>query len=192
MNARHHIAIDGWFDWELTYQRWARMVPLGGVIVEVGCFKGKSLTFLVEELQQLGRSDVYVHAVDNWAGVKDVTGLALATEFLHNLGATQYPIWVHSEASVRAAQIFETGKVDFVWIDGSHEEADVYADLCAWWPTVKYGGEMGGHDYSSHGGVQQAVDRWCRERNMVPEILHSCCTDGGPSTDSWLLVKGVS
>ena len=37
--------------------------------------------------------------------------------------------------------------MDFVFIDASHEADMVYLDCEAWWPKVKVGGVLAGHDY---------------------------------------------
>ena len=36
----------------------------------------------------------------------------------------------------------------FVYIDGAHDQASVKANLEAWWPLVRPGGIMAGHDFS--------------------------------------------
>jgi hypothetical protein len=34
-----------------------------------------------------------------------------------------------------------------VYIDGLHDYGSVKQDIAAWWPKVKVGGFIGGHDY---------------------------------------------
>jgi glycosyltransferase involved in cell wall biosynthesis len=54
------------------------------------------------------------------------------------------------------------GLLDFVYIDARHSYADVWEDLCIWFPKVRDGGIIGGHDYGhpNYPGVKQAVDRF--------------------------------
>ncbi len=60
---------------------------------------------------------------------------------------------------------------DFVYIDGSHVEADVSADLVAWWEVLSPGGMLAGHDFDdSHPGVKAAVTRFARERQIVVRL----------------------
>ncbi len=68
-------------------------------------------------------------------------------------------------ASVVAAQSVEpTHQMSFVYIDGAHDHDNVAVDLRAWWPRVKPGGLLAGHDYcDSHPGVVEAVDAFARE-----------------------------
>lgn len=50
-------------------------------------------------------------------------------------------------------------EVDFVWIDGDHSEEQVKRDIVNYWPLVKIGGMIGGHDYTAGNlGVKNAVD----------------------------------
>jgi len=186
---RHvHNQIEGWFDWEDTYCRWARDTPWNGKIVEVGAYKGKSLSFLLVELANLDRHDVHVHSVDNWAGVGVETGLDLEMAFLKNIEELPYQPTIHRADSQVAAMEFPLASVDRVWLDGDHTYDGVYSDLEVWWPRVNVGGEMGGHDLTSFPEVARALKTWCLERRLSYQSLPTCRTSG-PMTSSWLVVK---
>lgn len=65
--------------------------------------------------------------------------------------------------SVAAAKILwrYTLPNDFVFVDGRHWKEAVYEDLCIYWPLVKSGGLLCGHDYSAKfPGVVAAVDEF--------------------------------
>jgi hypothetical protein len=49
--------------------------------------------------------------------------------------------------SVEAAKQFEDGYFDFVYIDADHSYKGVTEDLEAWYPKVRKGGMIAGHDY---------------------------------------------
>jgi hypothetical protein len=51
------------------------------------------------------------------------------------------------DLSVEAAKQFEDGYFDFVYIDANHTYESVIADLEAWYPKVRKGGMIAGHDY---------------------------------------------
>ena len=57
--------------------------------------------------------------------------------------------------SVRASNDFDDESIDYVYIDAQHEGKNVIKDLHAWWPKVKKGGYIAGHDYGD--GVEDAV-----------------------------------
>jgi hypothetical protein len=57
-------------------------------------------------------------------------------------------------------------EVDFVFIDGNHDEDFVYNDLQLYEPRLKEGGIMSGHDYNRpKPGVRNAVNRYVEENN---------------------------
>lgn len=50
------------------------------------------------------------------------------------------------------------GQRDFVWIDGDHHYEQVKRDILNYWPLVRIGGVIGGHDYCKDAGdVSRAV-----------------------------------
>lgn len=50
--------------------------------------------------------------------------------------------------SVNASKQFEDEYFDYVYIDADHSEQAVWEDISAWWPKVRSGGIIAGHDYS--------------------------------------------
>lgn len=50
--------------------------------------------------------------------------------------------------STEAAATFEDGSIDFVYIDGLHDFENVTQDVRAWYPKVRPGGVIAGHDYN--------------------------------------------
>lgn len=46
---------------------------------------------------------------------------------------------------------------DAVWIDADHRRKPVYEDCTAWWPLVRKGGILCGHDLGSWVGVAEGV-----------------------------------
>lgn len=55
-------------------------------------------------------------------------------------------------------------EIDFVYIDAEHSYNGVYTDICTWFPKIRIGGLIAGHDYghSNFPGVKQAVDEFFR------------------------------
>ncbi len=88
-------------------------------------------------------------------------GGSILPTFKKNTRALAQFINVVEMASVEAAKLYDDNSLDFVYIDASHDEPSVAADLRAWFPKVKRGGWIGGDDLtSSHPGVQLAVDKF--------------------------------
>lgn len=65
--------------------------------------------------------------------------------------------------------------LDFVYIDGNHEYEFVKQDIEAYYPKVRNGGVVGGHDIqngfcSEHDGVLQAFVEFVNKKNLKPHI----------------------
>lgn len=80
--------------------------------------------------------------------------------------------------SVEAAQEFEDGFLDFVYIDANHDYSHVTEDLTEWCPKVRSGGIISGHDYVQRRGrftkdmqVVEALRDFMTKRNISPLIL---------------------
>lgn len=62
--------------------------------------------------------------------------------------------------------------LDFAYIDANHDAIHVIEDLNNWWPKVRHGGIMGGHDYCTKKDdgwfceVDTAVRDWCKQMNI--------------------------
>lgn len=71
--------------------------------------------------------------------------------------------------SLDAATCFADGTLDFVYIDGLHTYQAVYDDATAWYPKLKPGGLMAGHDYAEgpRWEVKPAMDRFAKERGLT-------------------------
>jgi hypothetical protein len=87
--------------------------------------------------------------------------------------------------SVDAAKMFKDAQLDFVYIDGNHDYGHVMEDLDAWWPKVKLGGLVGGHDCYDNDrdgaccAVWSALKRWTTEHNVVFSVT--------PCTSFWMI-----
>ena len=62
-------------------------------------------------------------------------------------------------------------RADLIYLDGSHEEEDVYQDIVAWWDLVSRGGVLVGDDWSWD-GVRMAVSRFASENGLTITHRH--------------------
>ena len=76
--------------------------------------------------------------------------------------------------SEEASKHFENESLDFVFIDGLHDYESVKNDISYWYPKVKVGGIISGHDYCAGWGVMPAVDEWCTSNNYKIEVDGVC------------------
>jgi len=72
--------------------------------------------------------------------------------------------------SLEAAEKYEDEFFDFIYIDANHGYEFCKEDLNAWYPKVKSGGYISGHDYIKHldYGVIEAVEEF-KQKNNIPE-----------------------
>lgn len=76
--------------------------------------------------------------------------------------------------SLEAADSVRDGWLDFVYIDGNHQEPFISQDLAAWAPKVRSGGIVAGHDYHAAPKkpflqqVKPAVDAFTKAREIAP------------------------
>jgi len=96
-----------------------------------------------------------------------------------------YPM-TSADAVRSAAHALST--VDVVFLDGAHDFHSVLGDLEVWWPRLRVGGFMAGHDFSmADPGVMQAIWRFFHRP------LHADYTEVFLDTDyTWWVQKLVA
>ena len=159
------------------------------LIVEIGSWKGDSAVYWASLLKQNG-IDGAVICVDTWlGGLEHISGWARGTawdmskfvkhghpvglyhQFLANVmheGLADYIVPLANTSAIGARWLAAKGLApQLVYVDGSHEEEDVYDDLVAYWGLMPVGGIMCGDDWSlDWPGVIAAVTRFARERQV--------------------------
>lgn len=165
-------------------RRWEVLAGLAQSIsaktfVEVGCREGRTTGFMLANLP-----DLEVIAIDPWAPVanadedyKDWNFGQIECDFWANVGAHGDRCHMKRMTSLDAARaatppppLFR--EYDMVFIDAGHDYENALADIKAWWPLVRAGGILCGHDYQHHfPGVMRAVAK------AFPLIRVAVCPD---------------
>ncbi len=140
----------------------------------MGCWKGLSTSFIGPACRDNGTA---LWCVDSWKGSSDVWGpdyaARLAKEdvraaFERNMAELEVPVSILPLPSVQAAARFAHCSCDLVFLDASHDEASVLADLEAWYPKVRPGGLLAGHDFDpAIPGVSRALLRFTAIRGLT-------------------------
>lgn len=128
--------------------------------VEVGCREGRTTGFLLENLP-----DLNIIAIDPWAPIanadedyKDWDFAKIEREFWENVGEHLRRVVMHRAMSLDAVEHFTRNSLDIVFIDAAHDYDNCLRDIAAWWPLVRDGGYLCGHDYQhKFPGVMRAV-----------------------------------
>lgn len=155
--------VPGWCDYAAFYERMVGLFPDDSHFVEVGSWQGQSAIVMARLIQRSGKR-IRFTCVDHFRGSPkmdmDQTEVPpdLRERFEDNLRRHGVLDRVNllPLPSLEAAKLFPDDSLDFVFIDASHEEADVRADIEAWQPKVRMGGVLAGHDLN-WGGVMRAV-----------------------------------
>ena len=81
--------------------------------------------------------------------------------FLSNIKPVKHVINPIKMISWEAADLYKDESLDFVFIDAAHDYESVKKDINAWYPKIKKGGVIAGHDYfTSPSNVKRAVDEF--------------------------------
>lgn len=161
---------EDWFTYPNLYTRFVRMLREGQRIVEVGSWKGKSTAYLAVEIVNSGKKILF-DAVDTWKGSSEhindpyVRTDKLYALFQANISPVSHVVNPVREESTAAAKLYEDESIDIVFIDASHEYDHIKNDIAAWYPKVKSGGIISGHDYG-WAGVKRAVHEAFGQQNV--------------------------
>jgi hypothetical protein len=150
-----------------------------------GCEVGTQDGNFAEEIKKTYQGFMYV--VDFW---QDENWFQAVNERLRDGFA---PLRM---SSAEASNFVEDGSLDFVYIDAGHDYANIKQDLDKWYPKVRSGGIVSGHDYrdgtNKNGevfGVKQAVDELVAKLNIKLETTTDDVWTDGEYYNSWYFVK---
>jgi hypothetical protein len=147
---------------------------------EIGVADGRYSLTLCQEIPGL-----QLLCVDPWAKypgnprggpqTQHDANYALAQQRLHGFDVEFIRNYSHE-----AVKALPEGALDFVYIDGNHQENHVSLDLSAWSRRVRSGGIVSGHDFYHFGtaGVVQAVTEYVTGHDITDWHL---CDEREPS-----------
>ena len=165
-------------------------------IIEVGSWKGASAITMADALESEG-IDGRILCVDTWLGALEFwsdqsdSERFLALECKHGFPSVYYRFLAnvchrgHQQrivpfplpSSAAALWLMRTDlRADLIYIDGSHEEEDVYQDLLDYHGLLSPGGKIFGDDWG-WSGVRAAVEKFATENRLPIRHLH----------DKWIL-----
>ncbi|MCX6239070.1 MAG: class I SAM-dependent methyltransferase [Bacteroidia bacterium] len=172
--------IDGYFDFQEIYKEMVNKNNHNSLFVEVRSWYGCSTAFMAVEIIN-SKKNMKIYAVDTWEGA----GGLLSDEnlakhgnifefFKSNLSSVIEYINPMKMTSIEAAKKFENSSLDFVFIDANHDYDFIKEDIEVWYPKVRSGGYIGGHDYSTtYPGVIRAVDEFFTNKENLDIIRTS-------------------
>lgn len=149
----------------------AKLVPSGGIVIELGVAAGK----FAAEMLETNPSIIY-HGIDRWSDHHDTDEMECA----------QARLWPWRERATLIRSTFakhlpwvEDASADLIYVDGyAHTGQEGGQTLRDWWPKLKPGGIFAGHDYdpTHYPQTVAAVDDFARdmalEIRIIEEIPH--------------------
>jgi Methyltransferase domain len=171
--------VEGWFTFPVIYSLQVAKAKDKAHFVEVGSWKGKSTAYMAVEIIN-SKKDIQFDCVDTWEGSdepahhidKDVIDNTLYETFIKNMKPAEGYYKPVRMDSVSASRLYEDESLDFVFIDAAHDYESVKADIKAWYPKVKIGGTIAGHDYNWQ-SVKKAVDECLGDKVKPRETEYS-------------------
>ncbi|MBN2008126.1 methyltransferase domain-containing protein [candidate division KSB1 bacterium] len=129
----------------------------GMVVVELGTFTGRSALTMLPTIKKMGG---HLFCVDWFRGLpeEDVTINASYKEdyiidiFLENIRENSFNDVVTTIVSTtaEAALLGAVGFADFIFVDADHRYSGIRQDILNWYPKLKEGGIICGHDFEKH------------------------------------------
>ena len=176
----------------------AQAPPELDLIIEVGTWKGGSAITMANALGEHGKEaqilciDTWLGALEFWQNHSDPDRYqslqlkhgypSVYYQFLANVchAGHQKRVIPLPQTSATAALFLRTHGIQshLIYIDGSHEEEDVYQDLLDYWPILAPKGTIFGDDYTWD-GVRLAVTRFAKEHNLTIAF----------EADKWVMTK---
>ncbi len=125
---------------------------------EIGVYKGRNA---LEMLENLDIKKIYL--IDNWS--RKYGGEEKCKRLLED--HLDKIVWLRGRSEIVYTHIGD-GELDFAYVDGGHKVLQVTKDLEVYWPKVKEGGLMCGHDYQRNRklGVRTAVDKFFKNKKL--------------------------
>lgn len=161
--------------------------------VEVGVARGDNAEMLCREIPGL-----VLWCVDPWCEYRGNNRGGSQRKHDNNYNQTvtrlkPYNVMIIKDTSLNAVGLFKDESLDFVYIDGNHDYKFVLEDIQAWYPKVKKGGIVSGHDYYQFkdSGIIEAVTEFLKDH---PELeLNLTDNNHDPDYDerhpSWWFIK---
>lgn len=146
------------FSFQVKRFRPFRFLNLHGVGAEIGVYRGDFSVILLDmwQVQRLYLIDPYEYFGEEQKLSQNDLDRAKAKSARRTRKYGYKARWLRFESHWAAPLVQEP--LDFCYIDGDHDYAAVKQDIADYWPKLKKGGILGGHDFHyTWPGVIRAV-----------------------------------
>lgn len=187
MKKHFYQGIRGAFTFPKTYKEQIEQATDGAHFVEIGVYLGKSASFMAVEIANSGKN-IKFDCVDTWSclpqSVKELNlKNTIYKQFIKNMKPVEGYYNAIQLKSKEAALLYEDNSLDFVFIDAHHSFDEVTQDINCWYPKVKIGGTLAGHDYYPNSRLQEEVKQAVHTRFTDEELMID------PVSFTWSVIK---
>jgi len=160
-----------------------------GLCAEIGVSSGRNASAM------LNQSDISLILVDDYVtNVEFADAEERAKKTLESFG---HRIFFIKKPSIDAVKEVRDESLDYVYIDGGHDYADVKSDIEAWYPKLIDKGMLAGHDFWKKSVTEAVIEFANKEKVIVYGVsvfgnIGSGVVSNAAMMCDWWLFKGVS
>lgn len=125
---------------------YASQIPVNGIYVEIGSFVGGSLV-CIHEASKIFNNNINITSIDPLIAGEGLTAEEKEKDFHTN--TKDIPLKFYKDFSQNIVNKFDDNSIDLLFIDGAHNYDSVKSDIENYFPKVKDGGVMLGHDFNT-------------------------------------------
>lgn len=197
-NNDYHFSND-WFG--IARETWSKLLPQiqPSKILEIGSFEGRSACFMIDTLAS--SQPLELHCVDSWETEPEYKSYhanmeSVSERFNRNTATAiqnaAHPVDLHvhkGRSDMLLSRLLTEGKrgyFDFIYIDGSHQAADVLCDAVLGFRLLRQGGVIAFDDYlyseqtsigidplrSPKPAIDAFVNLYCRKLRVIQAPLY--------------------
>lgn len=167
----------------ISREEFIKRLNLNGLGIEIGVQQGRFSKFILDN------SNLHLVVLDAWrhfetgypegGNVQDQQHLIYLNETLSALQSEHEGRFTLMRGLSQVSHTFFKDELfDFIYLDSNHTYEFVLQELENWWPKLKPGGVIAGHDFVDRDvafGVKSAVTNFFREKNMKVNVCDSGC-----------------